>query len=75
MGTSDVLKTDHFTVVCLVIWPLNESEAGVDLVLIGTSLLFLRKFQLISTDDNNIINTRKVGGLYHDKVNLSHTFI
>ena len=26
-----------FTVVCLVIWPLNESEAGVDLVLIKTS--------------------------------------
>ena len=23
---------DHFTVVCLVAWPLNESEARVDLV-------------------------------------------
>ena len=23
---------DHFTVVCLVAWPLNESEAGGDLV-------------------------------------------
>ena len=32
---------DHFTVVCLVTWPLNESEAGVDLALIETSLLFL----------------------------------
>ena len=32
---------DHFTVVCLVVWPLNESEAGVDLVLIETSLHFL----------------------------------
>ena len=32
---------DRFTVVCLVAWPLNESEAGVDLVLIETSLLFL----------------------------------
>ena len=31
----------HFTVVCLVAWPLNESEAGDDLVLIETSLLFL----------------------------------
>ena len=30
----------HFTVVCLVAWPLNESEAGGDLVLIETSLLF-----------------------------------
>ena len=27
---------DHFTVVCLVTWPLNGSEAGVDLVLIQT---------------------------------------
>ena len=26
-------------VVCLVTWPLNGSEAGVDLVLIQTSLL------------------------------------
>ena len=32
---------DHFTVVCLVAWPLNEGEAGGDLVLIETSLLFL----------------------------------
>ena len=34
-------KIDHFTVVCLVTWPLNGSEAGVDLVLIQTSLLLL----------------------------------
>ena len=39
---------DHFTVVCLVAWPLHESEAGVDLVLIETSLLLLCKFLLIS---------------------------
>ena len=32
---------DHFTVSCLVAWPLNESEAGGDLVLIETSLFFL----------------------------------
>ena len=31
---------DHFTVSCLVAWPLNEREAGGDLVLIETSLLF-----------------------------------
>ena len=30
---------DHFTVVCSVTWPLDDSEAGVDLVLIQTSLL------------------------------------
>ena len=27
--------------MCSVAWPLNESEAGIDPVLIGTSLLFL----------------------------------
>ena len=32
---------DHYTVVCLVAWPLNESETGGDLALIETSLLFL----------------------------------
>ena len=35
------LKRDHFTVVCLVAWSLNESETGVDLVLIETSLFFV----------------------------------
>ena len=34
-------EIDPFTVACLVAWPLNESEAGVDLALIETSLLFL----------------------------------
>ena len=38
---------DYFTVVCLVAWPLNESEAGVDLVLIETSLLLLCNFLII----------------------------
>ena len=41
-------EIDHFTVVCLVAWPLNESEAGVDLVLIETLPLFICKFLLIS---------------------------
>ena len=45
-----VIAIGHFTVVCLVAWPLNESEAGVDLVLIETSLLFLCKFLLISME-------------------------
>ena len=31
---------DHFTVSYLVAWPLNESEAGGDLLLIETFLLF-----------------------------------
>ena len=29
---------DHFTVVCVVAWPLNESETGVELSFIETSL-------------------------------------
>ena len=37
-----------FTIVCLVTWPLNESEAGSDLVMMETSLLVLCKFLLIS---------------------------
>ena len=38
-----VLPIYHFTVVCLDAWPLNKTEAGVDLVYIGTSLLVLCK--------------------------------
>ena len=38
---------DHFTVVYLVTWPVNESEARVDLVVIETSML---KGQLISME-------------------------
>ena len=33
----------HFTVVCLVTWPLSGIEAGVDLVLVKTLLLFTCK--------------------------------
>ena len=33
---------------CLVTWPVNTSEAGVDLPLIQTSLLFSFKCQLVS---------------------------
>ena len=42
------LKRHNRPFVCLVAWPLNESEAGVDLVLIETLLLFICKFILIS---------------------------
>ena len=38
--TTESINIEHLTVVCLVAWPLNESEARVDLV-IETSLLFL----------------------------------
>ena len=35
----DKFPIDHFTVLCLVAWLLNESEAGVVLVVIETSAL------------------------------------
>ena len=38
----------HFTVVCLVIWPLSGSEAGGNLILIQTLLLFICKYKLVS---------------------------
>ena len=38
---SRTVTIDHFTVVGLVTLPLNESEAGGDLVLIQTSLLLV----------------------------------
>ena len=38
----------HFTVVGLVTWPLSGSEAGGDLVLIQTLLLFICKCKLVS---------------------------
>ena len=31
----------HFTVVCLVTWPMNVSEAGGDLALIQTSAFLI----------------------------------
>ena len=46
----EIQKTQigHFAVECLVSWPWIESEAGVDLVLIETSLLFVYKCKLVS---------------------------
>jgi len=35
------IVVDHFTVVCLVAWPLNESEAGVDVVLPASLVLIM----------------------------------
>ena len=65
---------DDFTVVGLVAWPLNETEAGVHLVLIETSLLFLRKFLVISMRTASLTQ-EKQGGFYQNTVNCSLTFI
>ena len=45
-----ILLIGHFTVVCLVDWPWIGSEAGGDLVLIQTSLLFICKCKLVTRD-------------------------
>ena len=37
-----IVIIDHFTVICSVAWPLNGSEAGVDVVFIQTSLLLCK---------------------------------
>ena len=46
--STDTEVIDHFMVMCLVAWPLNEHEAGLDLVSIETSLLSLCNLLLIS---------------------------
>ena len=74
LHTHWTLTIDHFTVVCLVTWPLNESEAGVDLVLIETSLLFICKFLLTSMRTASL-TWEKQGGFYQNKVTSSLTFI
>ena len=43
LRNSSFTGIDYFTVVGVVTWPLNDSEAGVDLVLIQTSLFLLCK--------------------------------
>ena len=65
----------YFTVVCLVAWPMNESEARLDLVLIETSLLFLFKFLLIGKRTDSTLTQEKPGSFYQNKVNSNLTFM
>lgn len=37
---TEITNTCHFTVVCLVTWPMNANEARGELILIVTSFLF-----------------------------------
>ena len=74
LGTIEHFTVDHFTVVCLVPWPLNENEAGVDLVLMETSLFFISKFPLINMRTASL-TWEKEGGFYQNKVTSSLTFI
>ena len=57
---------DHFIVNCIVALPLNESEAGVEFVLIETSLVFLYKFLLISLRTASL-TYEKLGGFDKNK--------
>ena len=65
---------DHFTVFCLVTWPMHGSEAGVDLVLIETSLLLLCKCNLFALQQLDVHN--KNSEVYqNNKINSSLTAI
>ena len=66
--------TDHFTVLGLVTWPLNGSEAGGDLVSIQTSLLLLCKSSC-SYANWLAFTWEKQRGLYQSKVTSSLTCI
>jgi len=74
LGCQPWEQIDHFTVVCLVARPPNESEAGVDPALTETSVLFICKFLLISMRTASL-TWEKQGGFYQNKVTSSHTFI
>ena len=50
------LSIDHFTVVSLVAWPPNESEAAGDLALIETSLRFLINYAVLMLISRNLQN-------------------
>ena len=60
----------HFTVVCLVLRPSNESKARVGLVLVVTSLLFLCNFLLISMRTASL-TLKKLGDFFQNKVTLA----
>ena len=68
------MKTQQTNLLQLsfIAWPLIENEAGVDLVLFKTSLLFSYKFPLISTR-TALLTLEKQGGFYQH--NISLTFI
>jgi len=57
-----------------VAWPLGEGGAGVDLVLIETSLLLLYKFLLISMGTASLAYKQE-RGFYQNKVTFSLAFI
>ena len=63
-----------FTVVCLVTWPLNESEAVRYLVMIETSQLLLGKFLLISLRTASLTYYKKSRGFQSKQGHLQPHF-
>ena len=59
----------------LIALPLNKSEAGADLVLMETSLLFLCKLLLISLTTASLTKEKYQGGFFQNRVNYSLTFV
>ena len=51
--------TDQFTVVCLVAWPLNESEAGGDLIMIETCFSYVNDVVLTLIISRNLHKKRR----------------
>ena len=73
-NNADTNPIGHFAIVCLVAWPLNESETGGDFVLMETSLVFSCTFLLISMRTASLTQ-EKQGGFRQNKVTSSLTFI
>ena len=65
----DVTSFWNMAVVCLVARPLSGSEAGVDLILIKTLLLFTCKS--CSHANSFVFTYEKKEGLYQNKANSS----
>ena len=72
MNNTLLAEIVHFTVVCLVTWPLCGGEAGVHLALIQTLLLFICKYKLVSMRTTGF-TCEKQEGLYQNKVNSNLT--
>ena len=63
-------RSRPFPVVCIVTWPLYESEAWIDLILIKASPLFLCKFLLLRMRTTSLTQ-EKQGRLNNNEVNFS----
>ena len=56
---------DHFTVVCVVAWPLNRSEAGVELFLQKPPSIYVNDAVLMLISRNS---HEMQGDFYHNNI-------